>query len=97
MDSDVRIEAARAGQEKTALDTPALLVDLDALDANIARMAECFRRHGVNWRPHTKGIKAPQIAQRLIDAGAIGITCAKLGEAEVLEAAGSRCILYAKQ
>jgi len=97
MDSDVRIEAARAGQQKTALDTPALLVDLDALDSNIARMADCFRRHGVNWRPHTKGIKVPQIAQRLIDAGAIGITCAKLGEAEVMAAAGFKDILIANQ
>ena len=97
MDSDVRIEAARGAQEKTALDTPALLVDLDALDANIARMAGCFRQHGVNWRPHTKGIKVPQIAQRLIDAGAIGITCAKLGEAEVMAAAGIEDILIANQ
>lgn len=97
MDSDVRIEAAQVRQEKTALDTPALLVDLDALDANIARMAECFRRHGVNWRPHTKGIKVPQIARRLTDAGAIGITCAKLGEAEVMAAAGFTDILIANQ
>src|SRR5256714_3419007 len=97
MDSDVRIKAAHADQEKTALDTPALLVDLDALDANIARMADCFHRHGVNWRPHTKGIKIPQIAQRLIDAGAIGITCAKLGEAEVMAAAGIKDILIANQ
>src|SRR5256885_7411409 len=97
MDSDIRIEATQADQEKTALDTPALLVDLDALDANIARMADCFRRHGVNWRPHTKGIKVPQIAQRLIDIGAIGITCAKLGEAEVMAAAGIKDILVANQ
>jgi D-serine deaminase-like pyridoxal phosphate-dependent protein len=97
MDTDVRIKAAPAATEKTALDTPALLVDLDALDANIARMAECFRRHGVNWRPHTKGIKVPQIARRLIDAGAIGITCAKLGEAEVMAAAGFNDILIANQ
>src|SRR5436305_5730060 len=97
MASDVSIEAARAGQEKAALDTPALLVDLDALDANIVRMAECFRRHGINWRPHTKGIKVPQIARRLVEAGAIGITCAKLGEAEVMAAAGFNDILIANQ
>src|SRR2546421_5562382 len=97
MDSAIRIEARQAGQEKTALDTPALLVDLDALDANITRMADCFRRHGVSWRPHTKGIKVPQIAQRLLDAGAIGITCAKLGEAEVMAAAGIKDILIANQ
>src|SRR5437879_5101906 len=97
MDSDVRIEAARAGQKKAAVDTPALLVDLNVLNPNIVRMADCFRRHGVNWRPHTKGIKVPQIAQWLIDAGAIGITCAKLGEAEVMAAAGIKDILIANQ
>ena len=97
MDSDLRTQASRTTETKAALDTPALLVDLDALDANIARMAECFRRHGVNWRPHTKGIKVPQIAQRLIDAGAIGITCAKLGEAEMMAAAGFTDILIANQ
>ena len=67
--------------DKTAPDTPALLVDLDALEANIATIAEACRRHGINWRPHTKGIKVPQIAAKLIEAGAIGLTCAKLGEA----------------
>src|SRR5690242_7230899 len=83
--------------DRHALDTPALLVDLDVLDANIARIAAACRKHNVNWRPHTKGIKVPQIAQRLLDAGARGITCAKLGEAEVMAAAGIRDILVANQ
>ena len=47
------------------LDTPALYIDLDAMERNIARMAETFRRAGVNWRPHTKGQKAPA-SQRLL-------------------------------
>jgi D-serine deaminase-like pyridoxal phosphate-dependent protein len=83
--------------DKTALDTPTLLVDLDALEANIARIAAACRQGGINWRPHTKGIKVPQIARKLIEAGAIGITCAKLGEAEVMAAHGFSDILIANQ
>jgi D-serine deaminase-like pyridoxal phosphate-dependent protein len=83
--------------DKTDVDTPALLVDLDALEANIARISAACRRSGINWRPHTKGIKVPQIARKLIDAGAIGITCAKLGEAEVMAARGFSDILIANQ
>ena len=83
--------------DKSAADTPALLVDLDALEANIATIAAACRRNGINWRPHTKGIKVPQIAAKLIEAGAIGLTCAKLGEAEVMAAAGFSDILIANQ
>ncbi len=83
--------------DKTAADTPALLVDLDALEASIATIAAACRRNGINWRPHTKGIKVPQIAAKLIEAGAIGLTCAKLGEAEVMAAAGFSDILIANQ
>jgi D-serine deaminase-like pyridoxal phosphate-dependent protein len=83
--------------DKTAPDTPALLVDLDALEANIATIADACRRGGISWRPHTKGIKIPQIAAKLIEAGAIGLTCAKLGEAEVMAAAGFSDILIANQ
>ena len=80
-----------------SLDTPALLVDLDLVDANIARIVGACREHGVNWRPHIKGNKTPAIAARLIAAGAIGLTCAKLGEAEVMAEAGIRDILIANQ
>ena len=66
------------------LDTPALYVDLDVLERNIARMQEQCRAWGVGLRPHTKTHKIPEIAQMQLDAGAIGITVAKLGEAEVL-------------
>jgi len=79
------------------LDTPALCLDLDALEANIARMAAHTRAHQVDWRPHAKAHKCPQIALLEIAAGAIGITCAKLGEAEVFAAAGIRDILIANQ
>src|SRR5438552_17389050 len=66
------------------LDTPALYVDLDAMGRNIARMQEQCRGWGVELRPHVKTHKIPEIAQMLLDAGAIGITVAKVGEAEVL-------------
>jgi D-serine deaminase-like pyridoxal phosphate-dependent protein len=97
MDTNETLQRSASPVDKTALDTPALLVDLDALDANIARIAAACRAGGINWRPHTKGIKVPQIARRLIDAGAIGITCAKLGEAEVMAAHGFSDILIANQ
>src|ERR1700686_5224770 len=85
------------GQTKSALDTPALLVDLDVMEANIARIVAACRAYGVAWRPHSKAHKTPEIAQRQIAAGAIGVTCAKLGEAEVMAAAGIRDILIANQ
>ncbi len=66
------------------LDTPALYVDLDVLERNIARMQEQCRAWGVALRPHVKTHKIPEIAKLQLDAGAIGITVAKLGEAEVL-------------
>ncbi len=85
------------GLRKEELDTPALVVDLDAFDRNVARMAATFRQAGVGWRPHTKGLKVPALAHRLLAAGAFGVTCAKVGEAEVMAAAGIRDILVANQ
>lgn len=85
------------GSDKKNLDTPALVVDLDIMDANIARMAAACRGAGVSWRPHTKGLKVPAIAHKALRAGAIGVTCAKLGEAEVMAAAGIGDILIANQ
>ncbi|MBI1902544.1 MAG: DSD1 family PLP-dependent enzyme [Planctomycetia bacterium] len=79
------------------LDTPALCIDLSAMERNIRRMAELCRRHGVAWRPHSKAHKSPQIARMEIEAGALGVTCAKLGEAEVMAAGGVRDILVANQ
>jgi D-serine deaminase-like pyridoxal phosphate-dependent protein len=90
-------QAHLVGQPKQALDTPAFLIDLPALDRNIARMATTFRSAGVNWRPHTKGLKSPPLVERLFAAGAFGITCAKTSEAEVMAEAGVRDILIANQ
>jgi D-serine deaminase-like pyridoxal phosphate-dependent protein len=83
------------GTPKDELDTPALCIDLDALEANVRQAAELCRQHGVQWRPHAKCHKSPDVARRLIEAGAIGLTCAKLGEAEVFAAAGIPDLLVA--
>lgn len=85
------------GLSVAELDTPALIVDLDVLDVNIASMAATLRDRGVGWRPHAKAHKSPAVAHRLIAAGAYGITCAKLGEAEVYAASGIRDVLVANQ
>lgn len=79
------------------LDTPALLLDLDAFERNIATMAAFFAGRPAALRPHSKTHKCPQIALRQLEAGAIGITCAKVGEAEVMVRAGIRDILIANQ
>jgi D-serine deaminase-like pyridoxal phosphate-dependent protein len=79
------------------LDTPALCIDLDVLESNIAQMAAACRRHGKAWRPHAKAHKSPIVARKQLEAGAIGVTCAKLGEAEVLAAGGVRDLLVANQ
>ena len=80
---------------KASLDTPALCVDLAVMETNMQAIAAACRAHGVAWRPHAKGHKVPAIAQRELAAGAIGITCAKLGEAEVMAAVGIIDLLIA--
>lgn len=68
--------------------TPVLVIDLGALDRNIAAMAQFVAAHDLKLRPHGKTHKSPDIAKRQIAAGAIGICCAKLGEAEALADGG---------
>ncbi len=79
------------------LDTPALLIDLDAFESNVSQMAADIADRGANWRPHSKSHKCPAIAHKQIAAGAIGVACAKLGEAEVMAANGVRDILVPNQ
>lgn len=74
------------------LETPVAVVDLNKLEANIARLQSYLEGHGIANRPHIKTHKIPEIAHMQIAAGAIGITCQKLGEAEVLAQAGIRDI-----
>jgi D-serine deaminase-like pyridoxal phosphate-dependent protein len=85
------------GRSKADLDTPALIVDLDIMEANIRRIATTCRANGVSWRPHIKGQKVIEIARKELEAGAIGVTCAKVGEAEVMVAGGISNILIANQ
>ncbi len=85
------------GKDIEQLDTPALWINLDQMDKNISQLAGYMRSANVNWRPHIKGIKIPAIAHKLINAGAIGITCSKLSEAEVMAAGGLNDILIANE
>jgi D-serine deaminase-like pyridoxal phosphate-dependent protein len=80
-------------RSKQALDTPALLVDLDKLGHNIARMREIVAGSGLVLRPHAKSSKCAEVARMQIEAGARGICCAKLGEAEAMVEAGIDDIL----
>jgi D-serine deaminase-like pyridoxal phosphate-dependent protein len=70
------------------LNTPCLLVDIDALDRNIGRMAAFAAANGLKLRPHAKTHKSVEVARRQIVAGACGVCCAKIGEAEVLAEGG---------
>ena len=67
------------------VDTPFLWVDLDRMEENISRLSTYFKERNLNWRPHTKGIKIPEISKMALEAGASGITCAKLSEAEIIQ------------
>ena len=75
------------------LNTPSLILDLDLLDENIARMARLCAGQNFALRPHAKSHKSIRIARRQLEAGAVGICCAKLGEAEVFAAGGIDSIL----
>ena len=70
------------------LDTPAVVIDLDIVEANIKRAQDTLASHGLNNRPHIKTHKIPALAKLQMEAGAVGITCQKLGEVEVMADAG---------
>ena len=88
---------SEVGRAKADLDTPALWVDLDTLDRNIAELARHFAAANVNWRPHMKGVRVPAIAHQAIAAGAIGVTCATIREAEAMAQSGVNDILIANE
>ena len=85
-----RLHGHLIGQQgsRRSLNTPALVLDLEMLDRNIAEMAAFAKAHKVNLRPHSKTHKSADIAKRQIASGALGVCCAKLGEAEALAEAG---------
>jgi D-serine deaminase-like pyridoxal phosphate-dependent protein len=70
------------------LDTPAVVIDLDIVEANIHRAQDVLSSHGLANRPHIKTHKIPALAKKQMEAGAVGITCQKLGEVEVMADAG---------
>src|SRR5882672_11963246 len=78
---------------RTQLSTPNLLLDLDALERNIAAMAAHTRAAGIKLRPHSKGSKSIEIGCRQMAAGAVGICCSTLGEAEVIVGSGIEGVL----
>jgi D-serine deaminase-like pyridoxal phosphate-dependent protein len=77
----------------TALETPVPVIDLDVVERNLSRMQAYADRHGLSLRPHIKTHKLPRFAQQQVALGAVGITCQKLGEAEVMADAGLDDIL----
>ncbi len=70
------------------IETPAVLIDIDRVEANLTRAQTYADAHGLKLRPHIKTHKVPRFAQRQVELGAVGITCQKLGEAEVMADAG---------
>src|SRR5690625_273459 len=77
------------------MDTPALMLDLEQLDKNIQDIIHFSKEHHVAYRPHIKTHKSTEIAKRQIDFGAVGITVATVGEAEIMADAGIESILIA--
>lgn len=80
-----------------AIDTPALVVDLDAMDRNLQRMADFARKHGTRLRPHAKMHKSAELARLQIQAGAVGVCVQKVAEAEALVAGGVTDVLITNE
>ncbi|HZO71264.1 MAG TPA: DSD1 family PLP-dependent enzyme [Ktedonobacteraceae bacterium] len=87
----------QVGEPLTALDTPSMIVDLNLMEANIARLKERLRQSKVNIRPHLKTVKSPDLARILIAAGAIGGCVAKVSEAEVMAQTGIEDLLITSE
>ncbi len=76
------------GQSVEAIDTPALVLDLDAMKHNLGRMAEFCKKHDIRWRPHAKMHKSSALAKLQMQAGAVGVCVQKTAEAEAMVAGG---------
>lgn len=90
-------KAARVGDPLSAVDTPALVLDLDAFERNLQRMAAAVGGTGVRLRPHAKSHKCPEIALRQVALGAVGVCCQKVSEAAVFVDAGIVDVLVTNQ
>lgn len=89
--------AARPGDPVDAIETPALVLDLDAFEGNLRTMAQAVAGTGLRLRPHAKSHKTPEIARRQIAAGAVGICCQKVSEAAVFVEAGITDVLVTNE
>ena len=85
------------GASKSDIETPALLIDLDLMDANIRKMSEYFTSKKSKLRAHVKTHKCPAIAHKQIKAGSRGICCQKLGEAEIMVDSGVKDVLITNE
>ena len=88
---------AALGMPLEEIDTPALLLDLEAFEANLEHMAQWVAGAGLRLRPHAKVHKCPEIARRQVARGAVGVCCQKVSEAEVMVAGGIRDVLVANE
>jgi len=88
---------ATAGQPLAQVDTPALIIDLDAFEGNLERMAGFARKAGVRLRPHSKTHKSPDIGAKQMALGAIGVCCQKVSEAEVMVSGGIGDVLVTNE
>lgn len=95
--SDLLADHPLLGRTLDQLPTPVALVDLEQLETNIATMADFFAPLPANLRPHAKTHRAPAVARRQIAAGAIGVTCAKVGMAEAMADGGIEDVYIANQ
>lgn len=90
-------KAARPGDHLSAVDTPALILDLDAFERNLERMVTALRGCNMRLRAHAKSHKCPEIALRQVALGAVGICCQKVSEAAVFVEAGIKDILVTNE
>ena len=88
---------AAIGMALAEVDTPALLIDLDAFERNLQRMSDFARNAGVRLRPHSKTHKSPDIAKRQIALGAVGVCCQKVSEAEIMVEGGVGNVLVSNE
>ena len=86
-------QPAEIGMSEEAVDTPALLLDLDAFEGNLKRLADTANRAGVHLRPHVKSHKCPMIAMKQMALGAVGVCCQKVSEAEAMVEGGVADVL----
>ena len=88
---------AMPGMPLSEVDTPALLIDLDAFERNLKRMADAVAKAGVRLRPHAKTHKSPIIGQKQIALGAVGLCCQKVSEAAVMVEGGVQDVLVSNE